>query len=88
MKLFLKFYRLIPKLKYIIDNAVTPELRQLRGKTLECVSLIGLAVGHDKVRKCNQSKYCDLIRVIFICHFLGIVCERRKRCDGYIIEKS
>ncbi|XP_065207829.1 importin-5 [Planococcus citri] len=49
---FVAFYdRLIPKLKYIIDNAVTAELRQLRGKTLECVSLIGLAVGHDKFAK-------------------------------------
>ncbi|XKL61021.1 hypothetical protein PGB90_008078 [Kerria lacca] len=45
---FVTFYdRLIPHLKYIIENA-PPELRQLRGKTLECFSLIGLAVGRQK----------------------------------------
>jgi hypothetical protein len=39
----------MPCLKYIIENATTTELRLLRGKTIECVSLIGLAVGSDKV---------------------------------------
>ena len=38
----------MPMLKYIIQNAVQPELRLLRGKTIECISLIGLAVGRDK----------------------------------------
>lgn len=41
-------FRLMPHLKYIIENAPA-ELRQLRGKTLECFSLIGLAVGREKV---------------------------------------
>lgn len=40
--------RLMPCLKYIIQNATTDELKLLRGKTIECVSLIGLAVGADK----------------------------------------
>ena len=31
-----------------LGNANTPELRLLRGKTIECVSLIGLAVGGEK----------------------------------------
>lgn len=35
----------MPCLKVIIENAVQPELKLLRGKTIECVSLIGLAVG-------------------------------------------
>ena len=35
-------------MKYIIQNANTPELRLLRGKTIECISLIGLAVGAEK----------------------------------------
>lgn len=39
----------MPCLKYIISNANTPELKLLRGKTIECVSLIGLAVGKEKV---------------------------------------
>jgi len=38
----------VPCLKYIIQNANTPELRLLRGKTIECISLIGLAVGAEK----------------------------------------
>lgn len=40
--------RFVPCLKYIIQNASTPELRMLRGKTIECISLIGLAVGSEK----------------------------------------
>lgn len=48
-KEFINYYdRLMPCLKYIIQNANKDELKLLRGKTIECVSLIGLAVGHDK----------------------------------------
>lgn len=47
---FLKYYdRLMPCLKYIIKNATRQEHKLLRGKTIECVSLIGLAVGTEKV---------------------------------------
>ncbi|XP_014231665.1 importin-5 [Trichogramma pretiosum] len=46
---FVKYYdRLVPCLKYIITNATRPEHKLLRGKTIECVSLIGLAVGAEK----------------------------------------
>lgn len=46
---FVNYYdKFMPCLKYMIGNAVTPELRLLRGKTIECVSLIGLAVGSEK----------------------------------------
>ncbi|XP_066591327.1 importin-5 [Prorops nasuta] len=46
---FLTYYdRLMPCLKYIIQNANQQEHKLLRGKTIECVSLIGLAVGPDK----------------------------------------
>lgn len=46
---FAKYYdRLMPCLTYIIENAKNEELRMLRGKTIECVSLIGLAVGKEK----------------------------------------
>jgi len=41
--------RLMPCLKYIIQNANQQEHKMLRGKTIECVSLIGLAVGPEKV---------------------------------------
>uniref|UniRef100_T1J449 TOG domain-containing protein n=1 Tax=Strigamia maritima TaxID=126957 RepID=T1J449_STRMM len=46
---FINYYdRFMPCLKYIIQNATMPEYRLLRGKTIECVSLIGLAVGREK----------------------------------------
>ncbi|XP_031831169.1 karyopherin beta 3 isoform X1 [Nomia melanderi] len=46
---FVTYYdRLMPCLKYIIQNANLQEHKMLRGKTIECVSLIGLAVGPEK----------------------------------------
>ncbi|EDW13655.1 importin-5 [Drosophila mojavensis] len=46
---FVAYYdRLMPCLKFIIQNANSEDLRMLRGKTIECVSLIGLAVGREK----------------------------------------
>ncbi|CAL7948610.1 unnamed protein product [Xylocopa violacea] len=46
---FVTYYdRLMPCLKYIIQNANQEEHKMLRGKTIECVSLIGLAVGPEK----------------------------------------
>uniref|UniRef100_A0A1A9WGS4 TOG domain-containing protein n=1 Tax=Glossina brevipalpis TaxID=37001 RepID=A0A1A9WGS4_9MUSC len=48
-KEFVSYYdRLMPCLKFIIQNANSEDLRTLRGKTIECVSLIGLAVGREK----------------------------------------
>lgn len=41
----------MPNLKFIMQNATSKELRLLRGKTIECISLIGLAVGTQKVRR-------------------------------------
>lgn len=47
---FIVYYdHLMPFLKQIISSATAPELKLLRGKTIECVSLIGLAVGQEKV---------------------------------------
>ncbi|VDO98727.1 unnamed protein product [Soboliphyme baturini] len=47
---FITYYdRVMPCLKYILQNAIQPELRMLRGKTTECISLIGLSVGKEKV---------------------------------------
>lgn len=47
---FIKYYeKFIPCLKFIIKNATGNEdLRLLRGKAIECVSLIGMAVGKEK----------------------------------------
>ncbi|XP_077293524.1 karyopherin beta 3 isoform X2 [Arctopsyche grandis] len=52
--------RLMPCLKYIIQNAKTDELKMLRGKTIECVSLIGLAVGENKFMR-DASEVMDLL---------------------------
>jgi len=41
--------RFMPCLKYIVQNAINKDLRLLRGKTIECISLIGLAVSREKV---------------------------------------
>ncbi|GFX65965.1 importin-5 [Trichonephila clavipes] len=47
---FIDYYeRFMPPLKHIIIHANEPRLGLLRGKTIECVSLIGLAVGKEKV---------------------------------------
>jgi len=58
---FAPFYeRFMPCMKYIIENANVPELLLLRGKTIECASLIGLAVGADKFTQ-DASSIMDLL---------------------------
>lgn len=47
--MYLLCSRLVPRLKYIIKESTQTELKLLRGKTIECISLIGLAVGSEKV---------------------------------------
>ena len=39
----------MPCLKYLVENATGKDYKMLRGKTIECISLIGLAVGREKV---------------------------------------
>ena len=59
---FVNYYdRFMPALKYIIEHASQPQLKMLRGKTIECVSLIGLAVGREKVSSVTLSKYHILV---------------------------
>lgn len=58
---FVVYYdRLMPSLKYLIANAKTEELKMLRGKTIECVSLIGLAVGSEKFMS-DASEVMDML---------------------------
>lgn len=60
-KEFIAYYdRLMPCLKYIIQHANKDELKLLRGKTIECVSLIGLAVGSQKFMS-DASEVMDLL---------------------------
>ncbi|KAE9552189.1 hypothetical protein FO519_004604 [Halicephalobus sp. NKZ332] len=45
---FAKYYAtLMPPLKYILANSNDSELSELHGKAIECISLIGLAVGRE-----------------------------------------
>eukprot|EP01114_Cavostelium_apophysatum_P016598 TRINITY_DN4762_c0_g1_i1.p1 TRINITY_DN4762_c0_g1~~TRINITY_DN4762_c0_g1_i1.p1 ORF type:complete len:1093 (-),score=369.83 TRINITY_DN4762_c0_g1_i1:62-3340(-) len=46
---FVQFYDVVvPFLKSILSNANSNEYRMLRGKAMECISLIGVAVGKEK----------------------------------------
>ncbi len=77
---FVPYYDLfMPSLKHIVENAVQKELRLLRGKTIECISLIGLAVGKEKVHlkgdgswKNNTSFFLFLFIfiIIYVCFVL------------------
>lgn len=61
---FLHYYdRFMPNLKYIMQNALSSDYRMLRGKTIECISLIGLAVGKEKV--CGFSIDGSFLRNVF-----------------------
>ncbi|GFG38740.1 hypothetical protein Cfor_07043, partial [Coptotermes formosanus] len=58
---FVAYYDgMMPALKYIIQNANTEELKMLRGKAIECVSLIGLAVGAEKFMH-DASEVMDML---------------------------
>lgn len=47
----------MPHLKFILQHAVSPNLKLMRGKTIECISLIGLAVGKDKVKNFFETRF-------------------------------
>ncbi|XP_011304534.1 importin-5 [Fopius arisanus] len=60
---FVTYYdRLMPCLKYIIQNANQQDHKILRGKTIECVSLIGLAVGSEKFIS-DASEVMDMLLI-------------------------
>ncbi|KAL5476110.1 hypothetical protein EMCRGX_G026016 [Ephydatia muelleri] len=61
---FVTYYdRFMPRLKYIMANAVAKDYRLLRGKTIECISLIGLAVGQEKFMQDAQEVMDLLLKV-------------------------
>jgi hypothetical protein len=46
---FIPFYDdFMPSLKHLLETFTLKEQRMMRGKVIECISLIGLAVGRDK----------------------------------------
>lgn len=61
-ELFTKYYeKFMPCLKFIIKNSTgVDDLRVLRGKAIECVSLIGIAVGKEKF--CNDAS--DIMHIL------------------------
>lgn len=61
-ELFTKYYeKFMPCLKFIIkDSTGNNDLRVLRGKAIECVSLIGIAVGKEKF--CNDAS--DIMQLL------------------------
>lgn len=69
---FVPYYDLfMSSLKHIVENAVQKELRLLRGKTIECISLIGLAVGKEKVCvECQTEIFENFLLNTFHCTFM------------------
>lgn len=48
---FQKYYDVVmPYLKLILMNATDKSKRMLRAKSMECISLVGMAVGKDRFR--------------------------------------
>ena len=69
---FVPYYEeFMPSLKFIMANATSKDYRLLRGKTIECISLIGLAVGQEKVSR--GAKYLDIRLVIQGFYFVVVV---------------
>ena len=69
-ELFLPYYdQFMPSLKFILANANEKKYRLLRGKTMECISFIGLAVGKEKVRAVS-ARSCDRIWWSHECHVM------------------
>lgn len=64
---FAPYYdRFMLSLKYIVQNANTHDYRLLRGKTIECISFIGLAVGKEKVRYYHGYMSCMYAQCIVV----------------------
>lgn len=67
---FVLYYdEFMPSLKFIMANGTAKEYRLLRGKTIECISLIGLAVGQEKVWHCC----CGVVVVVLLLQMF-VVC--------------
>lgn len=78
---FVPYYdHFMPSLKYVMAQATAKEYRLLRGKTIECISLVGLAVGQQKVRHGRRRGGWDLglvccgttgrhFDILFLAHF-------------------
>jgi hypothetical protein len=55
----------MPYLKAILMHATDKSNRMLRAKSMECISLVGMAVGKDKFR--DDAKRVRLLSVLVLC---------------------
>ena len=70
---FQKYYdAVMPYLKAILMNATDKSNRMLRAKSMECISLVGMAVGKQKFKDdakqvgVLQLPFCKIISIIII----------------------
>ena len=63
---FQKYYdAVMPYLKAILVNASDKSNRMLRAKSMECISLVGMAVGKDKFKDDAKQVIFDNIYPLF-----------------------
>lgn len=53
--------RFMPYLKFIAQNINQKEYRLLRGKAIECISLIGMCVPKEKVQQTVLVNFIDVL---------------------------
>lgn len=68
---FQKYYdAVMPYLKAILVNATDKSNRMLRAKSMECISLVGMAVGKDKFRE-DAKQVCAIVYMgVFLISYL------------------
>lgn len=65
---------MIPYLKAILLNANDKSNRMLRAKAMECISLVGMAVGKEKFRDDAKQVIFNLfLHIIFYFFFIQII---------------
>lgn len=67
---FQKYYdAVMPYLKAILVNASDKSNRMLRAKSMECISLVGMAVGKDKFKDDAKQVNSDNVYPLFAYSF-------------------
>jgi len=70
---FQKYYdAVMPYLKNILIGANDKQNRMLRAKSMECISLVGMAVGKDKFREDAKQVIVSLCPMLKLCTSFGI----------------
>lgn len=70
---FIRYYdTVMPMLKHVLYSASSKAEQLLRAKALECVSLVGMAVGKERFRADAQEvmAFMQQLQVSFLCSFL------------------